>query len=421
MYKLPVAAALVGLTRAGVRYAVAALGILLFTSPASAQSLDSLRALLRENNPELIALNYDYQAALAISPQLRQLPDLEVGGGVSILPVETRLGPQRARVMVTQMLPWPGTLAAMSDLADARARPVLEQAAAMQLDLIYRLESNYYQIVAAAFKIMALDTSLELYTSLRGIALSRVENGRGSLVDVYQVELRTNMTLRQIEQLRAEQALAWSDIEEMVNKELPRILVMPTESSERVLPVVPRFDEHPLIRIFILQEYISRRAIDLTYMEARPNIAVGVDYIATGKRSDMEPEGNGRDAILPRVMLRLPLSGGKYRSKREEELIRIQAIAARRATVTTQLTTALEKADVAIRDAADRLRYLREQAATLSAALSIARVEYANSRRAFDELLQLQNEFIEYRLQAIEAERTLFTQAALIDRYLPRR
>ncbi|MBB4079401.1 outer membrane protein TolC [Lewinella aquimaris] len=404
-----------------VATASAVLLLILSSSSVSAQSLDSLRTLLRENNPELRALAYDYRAALSISPQLRQLPDLEIGGGVSILPVETRLGPQRARVMVTQMLPWPGTLAAMSALADARAQPILEQAAAMQLDLLFQLESNYYQLVAAENKIVALDTSLTLYASLRSIALSRIENGRGSSVDVYRLELRTNATRRQIEELRAEQALAWSDIEQLVNQELPRIVVLPTDSPDRVLPTEPRFDDHPLVRIFALQEFVSRRTISLSYMEARPGIAVGVDYIATGKRTDAEPPGNGRDAILPRVMVRFPLSGGKYRAKRDEESLRIQAIAARRTSVTTQLTTALEKAAIARQDAADRLRYLDEQRTTISAALTIARAEYANSRRPFDELLQLQNEYVDLLIQSIEAQRTLFTQAAVIDRYLPRR
>ena len=57
----------------------------------------------------------------------------------------------------------------------------------------------------------------------------------------------------------------------------------------------------------------------------------------------MDPEGNGRDAILPRVMLRIPLGGYKYRAVREEEALRIQAIASRRAVVVNQFTSAIER------------------------------------------------------------------------------
>ncbi|WP_238749401.1 TolC family protein [Neolewinella maritima] len=388
---------------------------------AGAQSLDSLRSLLRQDNPELIALSYDYRAALAVSPQLRQLPDLEIRGGVSILPVETRLGPQRARVMVTQMLPWPGTLVAMSALADARAQPLLEQAAALQLELLYRLETTYYTIVAAEEQAAALRESLDLYASLREVALTRVENSRGSSVDAYRAELQTNLLQRRIEALRAEAAAAWTTIEELVNQPLPRTLVVPQVALPRELPDELSLQDHPQIRVFALQEEISRRAVVLSDLEARPSFGVGVDYILTGPRTDAEPEGNGRDAILPRVMLRLPLSGGKYQSKRDEEALRIQAIATRRTSVTNQLTATIRRAEIARLDAERRLSFLRQQVNTAAAALTIARSEYANGRRPFDELLRLENELIDYRLEAITTQQTLLNQAALVDRYLPRR
>ncbi len=385
------------------------------------QSLDSLRTLLRERNPELEALAYDYRAALAISPQLAQLPDLEIGGGVSILPVETRLGPQRARFIATQMLPWPGTLAAMSALADARAQPLLEQAAALQLELLYRLESGYYQIVAAEEQIDALTESLELYASLRQLALSRVENSRGSSVDVYRTDLATNMTERQIERLRAEIAMSWTDIEELVNRDLPRNFVVPRVTPSRSLPADLYLTDHPQIRIFTLQEEISRRTVALNNLEARPDFGVGVEYVVTGPRTDMEPERNGRDAILPRVMLRIPLGGGRYRAVREEEAIRTRAIASRRVAVVNEFSAAIERADVARLDAQQRLVFLVEQVTTLGAALTIARTEYANGQRAFDELLELQQQLIDYRIEAIAAQQTIFIQSALINRYLPSR
>ena len=411
----------VGMLAALVHVAVAtALAVLLPTILAG-QSLDSLRTLLRENNPELKALTYDYQAALAISPQLSQLPDLEIGGGVSILPVETRLGPQRTRVMVTQMLPWPGTLAAMSALADARAQPLLEQAAALQLELLYTLETNYYAILAAEEQIEALTQSLTLYESLQELALNRVENSRGSSVDVYRTELRANAERRRIEQLRAEIAMSWSTIEELVNQDIPRIVIVPQMAVPRSIPDELDLADHPQLRVFALQEEISRRTVALNDLEARPDFGLGADYIVTGPRSDMEPDGNGRDAILPRVMLRIPLGGGKYRAVREEEALRIQAIASRRMAVVNQFTATIARADIARLDAQQRLVFLREQVTTLEAALTIARAEYANGRRAFDELLELQEQLIDYRTEAVTAQQTVFTQSALIDRYLPSR
>lgn len=403
-----------------IKWLATVIGLLL-AGGLAAQPLDSLRQLLRENNPELRALAFDYRANLSIGRQQAQLPDIEIGTMVSVMPVETRLGPQEARFGATQMLPWPGTLTAMAALADAQARPVLEEAAAVQLDLMYRLETSYYEILAAEAKIAVLDTTRQLYQSLQRLALSRVETSRGSSVDVYRAELQLTATDRRIEELRAEQAVAWSMIEELVNQELPRNAYPVDPPAPRVLPATAETIDHPLLRVFQLQEEISRRAVELNDLEARPDFGVGLDYVAVGRRSDMRPDGNGRDAIMPRLMVRVPLSGGKFQAKREEEQLRVQSIAARREAVGLQLLAALEQAGILRRDASDRLAFLNNQINTLEAALPVARREYASSLRPFDELLQLQEQLIDYQLEAIEARLTLFTQAATIDRYLPRR
>jgi len=94
-----------------------AIFLLLITTPAKSQPLDTLLALLPKNNPELQALNLEYQAALQIAPQVSQLPDPELKLGWFPLPPETRLGPQRMWWIFNQMLPWPGKLEAQKQLA----------------------------------------------------------------------------------------------------------------------------------------------------------------------------------------------------------------------------------------------------------------------------------------------------------------
>ena len=70
-----------------------------------AQPLSTLTDSLLLHNPQLQSLEYTAQAFAKTSEAARQLPDLELGAGVGVLPVETRLGPQRLRVGATQMLP----------------------------------------------------------------------------------------------------------------------------------------------------------------------------------------------------------------------------------------------------------------------------------------------------------------------------
>lgn len=395
--------------------------LLLFTLSLNAQSLDSLRILLRENNPALQSLAYRYRAESTLGRQERQLPDVQISGGVSPMPLETRLGPQLARVGVTQMLPWPGSLAARAALADARARPLLEEAAARQLELIFALETTYFGIAEAEATIATLRTSLELYGSLRQIALRRVEASRGSTVDVYRAELETNATQRRIRELEREQTLAWIRIEELVNSPLPRLLVPPPPQPLPPVAEDSLYTDNPLVRIYALQEEISRRSLAVNDLDARPDFAVGLDYMVIGKRTDMDPPGNGRNMVMPHAMVTFPISGARYDARREEEELRLRTIDADRRMVVNELRAAVEAARTSAADAADRLTFLADQITLTEAALEIARSEYANGQRPFDELLRLQNELLDYRIEALAAERSLLTQTATVDRYLPRR
>lgn len=393
-----------------------------------AQNLDSLKAELRRENPELRALQLDYEAAMKIGAQQNQLPDLEIGAGVFVLPVETRTGPQQFRVGATQMLPWPGKLAAMAATADARARPLLEKAAARQLMLIYQLEKAYFSLAGQDAQRAVLEESLTLYASLNQLALSRVESGKGSSVDVYQIQLQRQQVERQLAELRYLAQQEMVAINALLNRPADTQIEARLDIDERVAETLdfapdlanddPDLSNHPGLRIYGLQQEANRAAIELTKLDQRPDFGVGVDYIATGRREDMNPLRNGRDVILPRAMVTLPLSKGKFSAKRQEEEVRILALDARRESTENQFRAEIRRALNAIDNAANELYFLREQSRVTDATVSIARSEFANGKRAFDELLRLENQLIGYRTKAVMAQTTILLKRAIIDRYL---
>ncbi|MCX8211320.1 MAG: TolC family protein [Lewinella sp.] len=394
----------------------------------SAQSLDSLKVELRRENSELRALSLDYEAAMKIGAQQNQLPDLEIGGGVFVLPVETRTGPQQFRIGATQMLPWPGKLAAMAGVADARAKPLLEKVAARQLMLIFRLEKAYFSLAGLEARAAVLRESLELYESLDRLALSRVESGKGSSVDVYRIQLEQQQVERQLAEMRYLASQEMVTINELLNRPADTQVDARLDIDGRVAETLdfapdlanddPDLSKHPGLRIYGLQQETNRAAIELTKLDQRPDFGAGVDYIATGRRDDMNPLRNGRDVILPRAMVRIPLSKGKFSAKRQEEEVRILALDARREATENEFRAEIRRALNTIDNAANELYFLGEQVRVIDATVSIARSEFANGARAFDELLRLENQLIGYRIKAVMAQTTILVQRAMIDRYL---
>ena len=393
-----------------------------------AQSLDSLKVELRRENPELQALRFDYEAARQVGAQQNQLPDLEVGAGVFILPVETRTGPQQFRVGATQMLPWPGKLAAMAEVADIRARSLLQRIAAQQLALLYRLERAYFKLSGLEARRAVLDESLRVYASLNELALARVESGRGSSVDVYRIQLQRRQTERRLTELRFLAQQETVTINELLNRPADTPVSVDLDADARVAETLefapdlaaddPNLSSHPGLRFFVFQQEAHRAAAALTDLDQRPDFGVGVDYIAVGRRDDADPAGNGRDVILPRAMVRIPLSQRKFTAKRQEEELRVRALVARYESLENQFRAEIRRALNAIDNAANDLYFLREQTRVIDATLAVARSEFANNQRPFDELLRLENELIDYRERAVAATTTILLQRAVIDRYL---
>ena len=70
-----------------------------------------------EKNPGMQGMYKEYEIALQKAAQVNSLPDPTLSFGYFISPVETRVGPQKAKFSLTQMFPLFGTLKAQGDAA----------------------------------------------------------------------------------------------------------------------------------------------------------------------------------------------------------------------------------------------------------------------------------------------------------------
>lgn len=76
------------------------------------QTLDDYLVIAAENNPNLKAKYFQYQAALERVPQVGSLPDPQLGFSFFIMPMERYMGNQIGTISLMQMFPWFGTLGA---------------------------------------------------------------------------------------------------------------------------------------------------------------------------------------------------------------------------------------------------------------------------------------------------------------------
>ncbi|MDD3605166.1 MAG: hypothetical protein PHD86_08265, partial [Kiritimatiellae bacterium] len=85
----------------------------MLTACAAGAKADDLRdylAAAARNNPELEAAFNRWKAELERIPQVRALPDPRFNYAYFVEEVETRVGPQKQRLGLSQVFPWFGTL-----------------------------------------------------------------------------------------------------------------------------------------------------------------------------------------------------------------------------------------------------------------------------------------------------------------------
>lgn len=399
--------------------------MLLFSSFAGkSQPLPELLETARNNNLELKALDQDYKAAMEKGPQLSQLPDPEIGVGGFIAPVETRLGAQRARLSASQMFPWFGTLSAKEEVAVANARALYERLGSTVLELAYQLKSAYYQLYEIRKSQSILERNIDLLKALRQLTLVKVETGKGSAADVLQVDLKIQELEQELLILTQQSGKPQLEINQLLSRPPNEVVEVQDSLGFAYLP----YDKdtllqhirqnHPMLRMFALQQEASRKVIALNELEGKPSFGLGMDYILVTPRTDAEPLNNGRDIFQLSAKVSIPLWREKYNAKEREENLKIAALENRKSDAESRFLAMIEKAFLDYETARLRQELYVRQTETTKAAIQILQTGYSNTGNNFDELLRLEMELVNYQLKTLKAIVQSQVARAAIERYI---
>ena len=117
--------------------------ILAITGTVSAQEiLNQYLETAATNNPALKAKFNEYMASLEKVSQVGTLPDPQLVFGYFIMPVETKNGPQQAKISVSQMFPWFGTLKTKEKIVINSAKASYENFEEVKSKLFFDVKSK---------------------------------------------------------------------------------------------------------------------------------------------------------------------------------------------------------------------------------------------------------------------------------------
>ena len=394
------------------------------TTTAKAQSIDSLLKVGVENNLELKVLENEYLAALERVPQVSQWPDPEAGIGVFPLPVETRLGAQTVRLSATQMFPWFGVLDSKSNLEAAKAKALYERIAARVLNLSYEVKNAYYTLYELEQSQSILQKNVIILQALERLALTKLESGKASAADVLRVQLKIEELKQELEILETSKAKPVADINQLLNRPADTPIVVSDSFFFAIIPfekdtLTANIEaNHPVLRMFELQQELAKQSISLNHLDGKPSFGVGVDYIFVNPRTDAAPSNNGRDILQLRAMMKIPLYRKKYEAKEREENLKIAALKHVKENALNRFTATIEKAFANYKTAKLKAALYKKQIEITQAAINILETDYSANGNNFDELLRLEKELIDYDLKMLKAIVQSHQAKILIEKFI---
>jgi len=383
-----------------------------------AQQLQSFIQEAQKNSPEIQAYNLRHDIAEEKVNEADWIPNTEFSAGYFVSEPETRTGAQRARFSARQMLPWFGTITARENYAGSIAAAEYVEIVIAQRQLALAVAQSYYRLYESKAQQRVLDQNIQLLQTYERLALTSIEVGKASAVDVLRLQIRQNELQQQKEVL--EEAYSGEQIafNKLLNREgsiqltVLEELLVPQEDIEYAAHIVSIHPE--LLKYDKLYESIAQSEL-LNQAKKNPMIGFGLDYVPVSERPDLNFSDNGKDIFMPMVSVSIPIFNKQYDSKSKQNELRQLEVSAQKENRLNVLESAFAKA-LSQRNQA-RIKYFTQDKNLEQAnhAEEILIKNYETGTIDFKDILDIQELQLKFQINQISAVTTYYLQSAVVN------
>ncbi len=358
------------------------------------------------SNPQMEAAFHRWRAAALQAPQTRSLPNPSLTYRYYIEQVETRVGPQRQAVQISQMFPWFGKLRLAGEAADQAAEASRQRYEAVKLKLFYQVADAYCEYYYLKRAIDITGQNIELLKSIEIVASARYRVAAAAASDVVraQVELgKLDDRLRTLQELRAP---ILAELNAALNRSPDAPLPWPTTLAAPAVDVEPgqwsmwMRENNPDLKAIDSEIARLRLGVDLAGKNYYPNLGLGVQWIDTASAAGaMQPSDSGQDAVIATLTIDLPIWREKLDAGRRQARRRLAAGRADKVQTTNALEAKLKMALYKFNDA-ERKMALYRATLTPKAKQSLNMIEstYRAGEAGFIDLLDAVRVLLEFDL-----------------------
>ncbi|WP_310991209.1 TolC family protein [Aequorivita marina] len=403
-----------------MRYIILIALVFFAFAEVNAQDLAFYIQEAEKNNPEIQAFELRYNIAEEKVNEVNSLPNTEFNFGVMAIAPEMDMPMEQFSASVMQMLPWFGTISARENYASSMAETQFVDIAIAKRKLSLSVSQSYYKLYAIRAKQLILDENIELLQTYERLALTSLEVGKASAVDVLRLQIRQNELVQQKEVLeqdfQAEQTLfnnllnreenmSVDVVEEMM---IPDVDPLVLNENLQINPELIKYDR--------LYESVEQSEL-LNQKESGPMVGFGVQYI--NQENSPMITSSFKDMVMPMVSISIPIFNNKYKSVTRQNELKQQEIKSQKEDRLNKLETLL--AQGLYNRNATRIKF-NVQTDNLKQAIDAEEIlikNYETGTIDFNDVLDVQELQLKFQINLIDSIKGYYTESALIN-YLTR-
>ena len=339
------------------------------------------------------------------------LPNPKVSYSWYAIPVETRDGPQRHRVTVSQQIPWPGKRTTARNAEALWVRTQVARLESLKSALLFEVKRSYFRLWYTGRRIRLEEDYLKTLRLMEQVAAGRLAAAKGGVLRVLRTRLERQLVRTGISRLREQGAVERARLAgalgvDRVHIAWPKALPLTREQlvkarlREQLLAASPLLNEETR-RLMAQQAKVAQAKT-----AGLPDFSVGVAYIETGTTDLPGAVSSGRDPIMITFGISVPLWRSRERARVTEGQARVDYLRSRREALRIKLSSAFNTAwerlmstraqlvaydsrviPVARAAMKSALATFSAQGGTLQAALDVARTLYRLERARLSLLL----------------------------------
>ncbi|MDW5290236.1 TolC family protein [Formosa sp. PL04] len=389
---------------------------LFFALNIQSQELETYINEALENNPEIQKFDFQYQIASEKVNEVNTLPNTEFNFGVMAISPEMEMPMERFNVSVMQMLPWFGTISARENYASSMADAQYVEITIAKRKLVLSVSQFYYLLYEIRAKQEVLDENIVLLESYEQLALTSLEVGKASAVDVLRLQIRQNELIQDkdvlIQQNKGIQAAMNSLMNRKYDKavavvsslEIPKDDTFYSYDTLSVNPELLKYDK--------LYQSVEQAEL-LNQKESGPMVGVGLSYI--NQEDSPMITSSYKDMLMPMLSVSIPVFNKKYKSQTKQNDLRKQEIQSQKEERLNVLTSELSKAISQRNQSRIKFNTQEKNFKQAKDAEDILIKSYETGTIDFNDVLDIQELQLKFQMGQIESTKNYYLQTTNIN------